>query len=217
MLQPFDCYESTTKLLSSLPRSKPAPTQRRARYKQNLLYLIPFLVNIVGLLLFVILYEFVGSDNGCSFGEDTLAASLSLSQSVFNLDVVYGQFSFGAAKLIDIAFDIIAGRVGQMLYSIFAYTALSAALQMHMEQTPVFYETYASMNLRLGNYTTIWAAIKEARAHRPFRLVLLMLLTAASITSLTLARELRFRIHCKGILCSNSSKRAKSSARSLRY
>ncbi|KAK3319599.1 hypothetical protein B0T19DRAFT_487913 [Cercophora scortea] len=60
----------------------------------------------------------------------------------FQITVKGGSLSFTQAKVIDIACDIIIGRVGQTFLAYFSWKAISVYIKSCMHQDPVTYATY---------------------------------------------------------------------------
>ena len=56
----------------------------------------------------------------------------------------FGSFSFAAAKGIDICWDLIVGRGGQILLAVLSYPVIRRSLSSYMERRSVHYRVYAS-------------------------------------------------------------------------
>lgn len=66
---------------------------------------------------------------------------------VFNVDLVYGDFSFPGAKLIDIAWDLAFGRGVQIIMMWITYKILAESLVWVMETRPISFNLFVSGTL----------------------------------------------------------------------
>ena len=100
---------------------------------------------------------------------------------IFNIDLRYGDLSFGMAKFIDLVWDIFISRGGQIMLGWITYRVHSAALMRIMEDQLVSYDLYATMTL---SWATIWALRPLAKTFFTrigFRRKLLLFWVAISI------------------------------------
>ncbi|KAK3690449.1 hypothetical protein B0T22DRAFT_481627 [Podospora appendiculata] len=79
-------------------------------------------------------------DGSASFGGDRY--DLWQIGGFFQITVKGGSLSFTQAKVIDIACDIIIGRVGQTFLAFYSWKAISVYIKSCMHQDPVTYATY---------------------------------------------------------------------------
>ncbi|KAK4209700.1 hypothetical protein QBC37DRAFT_240442, partial [Rhypophila decipiens] len=64
------------------------------------------------------------------------------SSGLFQITHGFGELSFTQAKIIDILWDVIVGRVGQMIMAFFEWRALSAYFQCAMFKGPITYNMF---------------------------------------------------------------------------
>lgn len=81
------------------------------------------------------------------FWDPTLFISITLG---------LGHFTFPEAKIIDTCWDIIAGKGGQLLLSIFIYRILRRSLRFTMEQTPISIAAFTSVSSEKISLTSFW-------------------------------------------------------------
>ncbi|KAJ9654534.1 hypothetical protein H2198_006410, partial [Neophaeococcomyces mojaviensis] len=81
--------------------------------------------------------------------------------AIFAINMGYGSYSFGVAKLIDVVWDIVAGRGGQVLLAYFSYRTFTKALCRTMETASVSSQTFESLTLRNDTFFGILVLIKE--------------------------------------------------------
>ena len=114
----------------------------------------------------------------------------------------FGHFSYAAAKGIDVAWDLVVGRVGQILLAILSYPVIRRSLYRAMEQQHVRIPTYAAfkfdkISLSALSVTTLdllrslkpsWRPIAVARAfnwrYLGYVIVLLYILGFSTIVSI---------------------------------
>lgn len=69
-------------------------------------------------------------------------------------------FSFGTAKFIDLAWNLVVGRGVQGLLSLLSYRVFSDALLRMTELTPLSYELYASIAFYSNRFQLLWYLVK---------------------------------------------------------
>lgn len=84
------------------------------------------------------------------------------------LDITFGfgSFNFGVAKGIDVGWDLIVGRGGQILLALFSYRIWSAILLLSMETHAVSFYTYTAVGFDRGPIFIIWASLRDLWAGR---------------------------------------------------
>jgi hypothetical protein len=73
----------------------------------------------------------------------------------------FGSFEFGVAKGIDIGWDLVVGRGGQILLALFSYRVCSAVLLHSMETRAVSLYTYTAVGFDRGPLLSIWASLRD--------------------------------------------------------
>ncbi|KAH6671497.1 hypothetical protein F5X68DRAFT_264754 [Plectosphaerella plurivora] len=66
---------------------------------------------------------------------------------IFQINLRFGSLSFTQAKLIDVAWDVIVGRVGQSVMFYYSWTAFSAYVRLAMAVQPVTLDTFFTTHL----------------------------------------------------------------------
>ena len=108
----------------------------------------------------------------------------------------FGSFDFGSAKGIDIAWDLVVGRGGQILLALFSYRVLSAALLQSMENRAVSFYTYTAIGLDRGPVFSIWASLRDLWYSRSQGKGVLVMAVFASLYLLAFQTFVRaIRIH----------------------
>lgn len=76
-------------------------------------------------------------------------------QGLLTVDVAYGDMAFSLAKFVDIVWDIVVGRGGQLLIAWIDYRVFSDALMRIMETTTVPYDLYIEITFPPPSVTTL--------------------------------------------------------------
>lgn len=79
-----------------------------------------------------------------------------------SITIGFGRLSFSAAKGIDICWDFLVGRVGQILLAVASYPILRRSLACAMERRPVHVKTYSSIAFSGVSLSSLWAVLLEA-------------------------------------------------------
>lgn len=66
-------------------------------------------------------------------------------RTIFAISLGFGSFDFAVAKGIDVAFDLIVGRGGQLLLGLIAYPVFTDILLYSMETRPATYNYFAAI------------------------------------------------------------------------
>lgn len=95
-----------------------------------------------------------------------------------SITIAFGKLSFPAAKGIDVCWDFLVGRVGQILLAVASYPILRRSLACAMEQRPVHVKTYSSIAFSGVSLSSLWAVLLEATrslsyGFRAFRWIIL--------------------------------------------
>ncbi|TID18941.1 hypothetical protein E6O75_ATG06062 [Venturia nashicola] len=103
-----------------------------------------------------------------SFSTDPSSYNIWTISGFFQITLGFGQLSFGQAKFIDIAFDVVAGRGGQAVLAAISYQIIKRYITSAMEASPISYGTYKTLFLRDGiSFTGVIDLIREFSTHRP--------------------------------------------------
>ncbi|KAI9796620.1 MAG: hypothetical protein M1833_006060 [Piccolia ochrophora] len=76
---------------------------------------------------------------------------------------------FAGAKSVDVFFDIVVARLGQLLSAAFGWYVLRAALQGAMENMPTTYRLFASFHFDGISVTLLWDLLRDFGKHRSTR------------------------------------------------
>jgi hypothetical protein len=108
-------------------------------------------------------------------------------ESLFALDYTFGSFTFGQAKAIDVAWDVLLGRGLQLIFWYIGYIFFSDALLRVIERHPVSYRTFVELTLQGPCLTSIWALIKDlfrTRSRRTCFLFFFLVLSTLYVLSI---------------------------------
>ena len=168
--------ESTNTLNSRSLRDVPSqllPRQPITKAKRIWLYLHPvawlLLLCVGGPILFHILYnKYLDLGSGPS-DNTSLIAPLSPRpcdvgdvwsswSALFEINMRTGNLSFTAAKLIDVAFDIVVGRGGQAVLAWIAYRVYTDVLTRITEKGQIRYDLFAAFTIKPNDGLTLGKA-----------------------------------------------------------
>ena len=76
-------------------------------------------------------------------------------------------YSFTQVKVIDIAWDILVGRGGQVVLTVFSYHLFSSVVKMLMEQGEVGYDTFSAIAFNSGGPSTFVTLFRHAVGWTP--------------------------------------------------
>ncbi|KAF1975556.1 hypothetical protein BU23DRAFT_441890, partial [Bimuria novae-zelandiae CBS 107.79] len=89
------------------------------------------------------------------FGNAANAYSYWSRTGFFQITLALGDLSFGQAKLIDVVWDVVFGRVGQAILAWSLYVTTS------METAPITYHSYRVIFLETG--PSLWSTVRLIR------------------------------------------------------
>ena len=104
------------------------------------------------------------TDKAClSSGEFAIPGTISIWSIDFILSITvgYGHFSFGQAKAIDICWDLVVGRIGQLFLTWVAFRVFTRAIVYAMEQDGVTCDTYAVVAFHAGTVYCTWIVFMD--------------------------------------------------------
>lgn len=97
----------------------------------------------------------------------------------FEITLGCGRFTFTHAKLIDVGWDIVIGRGGQLLLALLSYRIINGALLHSMETHPRSMPAFIALSFDQGSFVGTWALLKEHwGCHRSGKALLSMLLVS---------------------------------------
>lgn len=96
-------------------------------------------------------------------GEFAVAGTIRNWDFRFLLSITagFGNFSFAVAKGIDISWDLVVGRGGQLILAWIAYRIFSRAIVHAMEDGGVSCETYSAVAFHTGTLECTWTLLKD--------------------------------------------------------
>jgi len=80
-----------------------------------------------------------------------------------------GSMPFTTAKFIDVFWDVVVGRGGQMLLTYVAYRVFTKSLARAMEDSQVSYHTFAALAFEPGTIAGVFMLAKDFASNRCFR------------------------------------------------
>jgi hypothetical protein len=100
--------------------------------------------------------------NGNAVPSDNLWNHTVWDTSQFlDINLGFGSFEFGVAKGIDIGWDLIIGRGGQIILILLSYRVMSAVLLHSMETRTASLYTYTALGFDRGPRFAIWASLRD--------------------------------------------------------
>ncbi|KFY03631.1 hypothetical protein O988_01351 [Pseudogymnoascus sp. VKM F-3808] len=168
---PQDNYEDSKspvelQNLRNVP-SEPLPRRPITRAKRTWQYLHPvawlLLLCIGGPILLHALYDkYFNLERGPTQSSNLTASPLpcdvedawSSWSSLFEINIRTRNLSFTAAKLIDVAFDVIVGRGGQAVLAWMAYRVYTDVLIRVAEKSQVRYDLFAAVTIKPNDFLT---------------------------------------------------------------
>lgn len=103
------------------------------------------------------------------------------TSQLLDITLAFGSFNFEFAKGIDVAWDVIIGRGGQIVLALLSYRILGAVLLQSMETRPASFKTYAAIGLDRGPVFTIWASLRDIWMRQTHGTGILVIITFASL------------------------------------
>ncbi|KAI9833737.1 MAG: hypothetical protein M1819_003470 [Sarea resinae] len=93
--------------------------------------------------------------------------------SFYSINLIWGHYSFMAAKAIDLTWDVLVGKGGSMALAWVTYRVSTTALLSMAEDSSVAYELYASLSNATLGFLSLWQLCKELFSHRGHRFIIL--------------------------------------------
>ncbi|KAI1173350.1 hypothetical protein F4777DRAFT_558166 [Nemania sp. FL0916] len=89
------------------------------------------------------------------------------SSGFFQITLAFGNFTFSEAKILDVAWDIVVGRVGQGVLAYFSWRVFADYATVSMEYMPMTYSTFTIFFLERGpSPTSTWKLLKDFILYR---------------------------------------------------
>lgn len=98
-----------------------------------------------------------------SLSVDEPNPSLYWSRSLFlSPTISLGGFSYSAVRVMDVLWDLVIGRVGQLVLAVFSYPVLRRSLTRRIEHDPVSIPVYTSLAFRQTSPSALWTSACES-------------------------------------------------------
>ncbi|KAG9603059.1 hypothetical protein KCU77_g2855, partial [Aureobasidium melanogenum] len=108
-------------------------------------------------------------------------ATLWNASQFLDINLGFGRFKFGVAKGLDVAWDLVVGRGGQILLAMFSYRLLSAVLLQSMETRTISLYTYTAIGFDRGPLFCVWASLRDLWSDRRQGKIVLFTVVFASL------------------------------------
>ncbi|KAI1413297.1 hypothetical protein F5Y13DRAFT_161016 [Hypoxylon sp. FL1857] len=104
------------------------------------------------------------------------------SSGFFEITLAFGPISFTAAKVIDIIWDVIIGRLGQVAITMVSWHVFSQYTTTSMDDSPVTYRTFWIIFLhKEASFLSITHLIKDFFSHRRLNSMVAMIFMIATV------------------------------------
>ncbi|KAF8542603.1 hypothetical protein BDD12DRAFT_802777 [Trichophaea hybrida] len=104
----------------------------------------------------------------CPTSENSSILGIIYSEILFYTPYGIGPLSFGQAKIIDVAYDVIIGRGGQLLLLWIASFVYTAVLNQMLESTKISYDLYISIAISGTTWNLMRGLAKRLRTTSAF-------------------------------------------------
>ncbi|KAK2760948.1 hypothetical protein FQN54_002190 [Arachnomyces sp. PD_36] len=162
----------------SYPRVRPSPTSSKGSHRLRprwKLYLVIFaaLLSFGAVLALAILAEGASQDyllqrdcypNGMWRFTPGATWRIMDSSYFFSPNLAFGSLSFTAVKVIDIVWDLVIGRGGQLVLGYVTYRVFNECLLYYMETHPTSYKLFAAVAFEPISLTALGSLGKECLA-----------------------------------------------------
>jgi len=88
---------------------------------------------------------------------------------LLTINLGFGNMPFSTAKLIDVLWDVVVGRGGQVLLTYVAYRVFTKSLGRAMEGSQVSYHTFAAFAFEPGSTAGVFMLAKDFASNRSLR------------------------------------------------
>ena len=92
------------------------------------------------------------------FDKANHAGDLWKASSILSINLGFGRFGFGAAKWIDVLWDVVVGHCGQVLLAYLAYIVFAKAMMFSMESHPIDHDLFVGLAFKPFSAETMWTA-----------------------------------------------------------
>jgi len=113
------------------------------------------------------MYHFYCLPNGTLLPLESDALDISIFfdfQNIFTINLAFGRLTFNTAKTIDVIWDVVVGRGGQVIVALVSFRVLSRALLFTVERTSASFDLYAATAFGSGTFTALWSQLTEMAA-----------------------------------------------------
>lgn len=90
------------------------------------------------------------------------------------INIGFGRMAFSTAKLIDVLWDVVVGRGGQVFLTYVAYRVFTKSLARAMECSQVSYHTFAALAFEPGTVVGVYMLAKNFASNRSLRSKMIM-------------------------------------------
>lgn len=87
----------------------------------------------------------------------------------FTVSITWGQnhqWSYTHVKIIDVVWDVVVGRGGQILLVYISYHVFNQSLSQIMQSRPVSYQTYGAVAFQTGSVNSMWQYVRAVGSQR---------------------------------------------------
>lgn len=100
-----------------------------------------------------------GGEGGVSPGQDS---NVHWSPAlILSITLGFGNLPISIARVIDIGWDLVIGRGGQVLLGLLSYRILRRSLLRRMEGEPIRFSVYTSLAFRQISLSALWAVLHD--------------------------------------------------------
>ena len=132
--------------------------------------------------------------NGTAIPSSALSYTVWDPSQFLDITLGFGSFQFGIAKGIDVGWDLIVGRGGQILLSLLSYRVLSAVLVHSMETHCASFYIYTAVGFDRGPLFSVWASMRDIWTGKSQKKRILSMVVYASLYLLAFPTFVSFSV-----------------------
>ncbi|KAI1737957.1 hypothetical protein F4680DRAFT_426655 [Xylaria scruposa] len=92
------------------------------------------------------------------------------SSGFFQITLTFGDFTFTQVKVIDIAWDVVVGRIGQGILAFFSWRTFADYATVSIETNPMTYKTFTALFMESGpSLMSIYRSLRDFVKYRRLR------------------------------------------------